>query len=524
MKICRVEEMRELDRRAVEEFGIINELLMENAGLASYSVILNETGIENKRFVVFSGSGNNGGDGLVVARKIHSNGGKVTVFMLGDRKRFKGAAKRNLQIAEKLGLQIIDLSDAAQANESLAKADAVVDAIFGTGLDREVEGKYKEVIERINISGKTVFSIDISSGINGDSGQILGTAVKANHTTTYGQPKLGNLLYPGFELGGKLSVTHISFPPALHNGDHIKIAVNDPMPLPHRRSDSHKGDYGKVLFIAGSSNYLGAPFFSAQAFLKAGGGLAYLATTENVAPFIAQKGSEIILLPVSATPSGSLCLENKKQILDFAESVDFVVIGPGLSLEKDTRRLVVELTAELKKPILIDGDGLTAIAIKPDVLKNRKQPTILTPHPGEMSRLTGQSIEKISQSKVDILQQTAQELNASIVLKGAHSLIGLPDQSVFLNLSGNAGMATAGSGDVLAGTIAAMFGLGFTLGEAVRMGVFTHGFGGDLTAKEIGQDGIIAGDILNALPQALKLLRTEFDSIAADHYGCIKVI
>jgi len=217
-------------------------------------------------------------------------------------------------------------------------------------------------------------------------------------------------------------------------------------------------------------------------------------------------------------------VENKKQILDFAESVDFVVIGPGLSLEKDTRRLVVELTAELKKPILIDGDGLTAIAIKPDVLKNRKQPTILTPHPGEMSRLTGQSIEKISQSKVDILQQTAQELNASIVLKGAHSLIGLPDQSVFLNLSGNAGMATAGSGDVLAGTIAAMFGLGFTLGEAVRMGVFTHGFGGDLAAKEIGQDGIIAGDILNALPQALKLLRTEFDSIAADHYGCIKVI
>ena len=282
MKICNVNEMRNLDRRAIKEYGITQEILMENAGQASYFTILQEFGIENKNFVCFCGVGNNGGDGLVVARKIYSNGGKVTVFILGDRSKFQGAAKQNFDIINKLQIEVIDLQDVSLALETVRSSDAIIDAIFGTGLDRDIKGKYKDIINMINASQKTVFSIDIPSGINGDTGQVMGTAVKAHYTTTFGLPKIGNLLYPGFDSVGKLYVTHISFPPVMQNSDQLKITTNDPRPIPVRSKNTHKGNYGKVLFIAGASNYLGAPYFSALSFLKAGGGLSYLATPENL--------------------------------------------------------------------------------------------------------------------------------------------------------------------------------------------------------------------------------------------------
>ncbi|MFW6103684.1 MAG: NAD(P)H-hydrate dehydratase, partial [Bacteroidota bacterium] len=452
MKICSINQMRDLDLRAMEEYGIVQELLMENAGQASYFSILKEFGIKRKHFVIFCGSGNNGGDGLVAARKIHSNGGKVTVFLLGDRNKFKGAAKQNLDITEKLQLRMIDWKDTSEAKETVQRADAIIDAIFGTGIDREVEGKYRDAIDLINSAGKTVFSIDIPSGVNGDTGQVMGRAVNADFTTTFGLPKAGSLLYPGFERGGKLYITHISFPPALYDSEAIKISTNDPHPLPPRGRDTHKGDYGKVLFIAGSSNYLGAPYFSALSFLKAGGGLSFLATPENISGFIGNKGSEIIFVPQKGTDSGSISMKNKEQLLEFAETTDMVVIGPGLSLNEETQHLVRELVTEIKKPVLIDGDGITAVAKDTECIKKRQAPTLLTPHPGEMARLTKQSTVNILKNKINVVQNTALELNACIVLKGAHSLIGYPDKKVFVNLSGNPGMATAGSGDVLTGT------------------------------------------------------------------------
>lgn len=524
MKVSRVNEMRNLDRRAIEQYGIVEELLMENAGQASYFTILKEFGVKDKYFVIFCGIGNNGGDGLVVARKIHSNGGKVTIFILGDRTKFKGAAKQNFNITDKLQIEMLDLQDAASATEAVKSADAIVDAIFGTGLDREVDGKYNDVIQLINASQKPVFSIDIPSGIHGDTGQVMGTSVKAHYTTTFGLPKIGNMLYPGFELGGKLYVTHISFPPAIYDSEQLKITTNDPIAAPSRSKDTHKGNYGKVLFIAGSSNYLGAPYFAALSFLKAGGGLSFLATPENVSAFIGNKGSEIVFIPQKSTASGSISLENKEQLLQFSENTDMVVIGPGLSLNEETQTLVRELSAEIDKPLLIDGDGITAIVNDLGTIQQRKAPTILTPHIGEMARITKQKIDDITKNKIDVLQSTAQELNATLVLKGAHSLIGYPDESVFINLSGNPGMATAGSGDVLTGTIAAMFGLGFSINDAVRMGVFMHGFAGDLAAKEKGEDGLIAGDIMDQLPAAMKLYREEFDSIVRDYYRCIYVV
>ena len=524
MKISNVNEMRNLDGRAIKEYGITQEILMENAGQAAYFTILKEFGIKNKNFVCFCGVGHNGGDGLVVARKLYSNGGKVTIFILGDRSKFQGAAKQNFNIVNKLQIRIINLQDVSLALEAINSSDAIIDAIFGTGLDREVKGLYKDVISMINASRKTVFSIDIPSGINGDTGQVMGTAVKAHYTTTFGLPKRGNLLYPGFEMGGKLFVTHISFPPVMQDSDQLKIATNDPTPILVRSKDTHKGNYGKVLFIAGSSNYVGAPYFAAQSFLKAGGGLSYLATPGNVAAFIGNKGSEIVLKPLKSTTSGSISLENKHELLQFAENADMVVIGPGISLNKETQTLVKEFSAEFEKPLLIDGDGITAVTSDLDCIKKRKSPTILTPHLGEMARIAKLKIDDIVKNKIEVLQSTAQELNATIVLKGAHSLIGYPDRRVFINLSGNPGMATAGSGDVLTGVIAAMFGLGFSVNDAVRMGVFLHGFAGDLTAKDKGEDGLIASDIMEQLPASMKAYREEFNSITEDYYHSISIV
>ncbi len=524
MKISHVNEMRNLDRRAIEEYCIAQEILMENAGQAAYFTILKEFGAKNKNFVIFCGVGNNGGDGLVVARKIYSNGGMVTVFVLGDRSKFQGASKQNLDIVNKLQIKMIDLQDVSSALEAVKESDAIIDAIFGTGLDREVKGEYKDVINMINASHKTVFSIDIPSGIHGDTGQVMGTAVKAHYTTTFGLPKTGNLLYPGFDYVGKLYVTHISFPPVMQHSDHLKTATNDPKPIPARDKDTHKGNYGKVLFIAGSSNYLGAPYFAALSFLKAGGGLSYLATPGNVAAFIGNKGSEIVFVPQKSTTSGSISLENRQQLFQFSENADMVVIGPGLSLNEETQTLVRELSAEIKKPLLIDGDGITAVANDWECIKKRETPTILTPHLGEMARITKQKMDDILKNKIVVLQNTAQKLNATIVLKGAHSLIGYPDKRVFINLSGNPGMATAGSGDVLTGAIAAMFGLGFSINEAVRMGVFVHGFAGDLAAKNKGEDGLIASDIMNQLPASMKAYREEFNSTIEDYYHSINII
>jgi NAD(P)H-hydrate epimerase len=524
MKVSRVHEMRNLDRQAIEEYGIAQEILMENAGQAAFFTILKEFGVENKNFVVFCGVGNNGGDGLVVARKIHSNGGHVIVFILGDHSKFKGAAKQNYDIARRLQIKMFDFADVHSAVEAVQNSDAIIDAIFGTGLDREVAGQYKDVIDLINSRRKTVFCIDVPSGIHGDTGQIMGTAVKGHYTTTFGAPKIGNLLYPGFELGGKLYVTHISFPPDLYDSEQLKMATNVPDPIPSRNRDSHKGNYGKTLFIAGSSNYLGAPYFAAYSFLKAGGGLSFLATPEGVSAFLGNKGSEIIFVPQKSTSSGSIGVENKQELLEFSEKVDMAVIGPGLSLNKETQTLVRELSKEIEKPLLIDGDGITAIAQDWEVIKQRNAPTVLTPHLGEMARITKQKTDDIIKNRIDILQEATRRLNAIIVLKGAHSLIGYPNNRVLINLSGNPGMSTAGSGDVLTGTIAAMFGLGFSIEGAVRMGVFVHGFAGDLAAKDKGEDGLVAGDIMSQLPASMKAYRENYHSIVKNDYHCIYLI
>jgi hydroxyethylthiazole kinase-like uncharacterized protein yjeF len=518
MKVASVSEMRELDRTAVEKFGIVEELLMENAGEAVYFVLLKKFGIRDKIFLVFCGGGNNGGDGFVIARKIHSNGGAVKVFILGDQSKYKGAAKVNFDIVSRLPIEVRQVDSIDSIKKDVSHCDAIVDAIFGTGLMREVGGLYHDVIEVINRSGKTVFSVDIPSGVHGDTGKTMGIAVKADYTVAFGLPKIGNMLYPGYDLCGKLYVTHISFPPSMYDSDLLRVEVNHLPRLPPRDKNAHKGSCGEVLFIAGASSYFGAPYFAALSFLKAGGGYSRLAAPASITPFIANKGSEIVFLPQRETRSGSISLENKGVLLELSGKMDMVVLGPGLSLEEETQQLVRELAREITRPLLIDGDGITALCKDLDIILQRKGETILTPHLGEMSRITRVSVAEIDTNKIDILQRTAKELNAIMVLKGAHSLIGYPDERVFINMTGNPGMATAGSGDVLTGSIAAMFGLGISIEDAVRKGVFIHGSSGDLAAEDKGEDGITAQDILDYLPLAMKFDREGLNETFQERY------
>jgi NAD(P)H-hydrate epimerase len=528
MKVCRVNEIRELDRRAIEEYGVPGETLMENAGQAVYGVIQREFGVEGKKFAVFCGPGNNGGDGFVVARLLHAAGGTVTVLVLAERSKYRGAALRNLEILSRFPVTIRDEISARQITAALKASDIVVDGLLGTGLDREVTGVLAQSIRLINESGKRVVAIDIASGVNGDIGQIMGAAIKADFTVTFGLPKVGNLLYPGFGQGGRLYLSHISYPQPLSVSSELKIELAAPTRLPPRRADTDKFSYGPALVIAGAANYFWAPHASSYSFLKAGGGYVYLACPASLAASVAEKGREVVIQPMQETAAGSIALKNKEALLELATRMRMVIIGPGLSRNEETAELVRQLAVEIDKPLLIDGDGISAVASEPHVVSRRNSPTILTPHTGEMARITGKTREQIEANRVDALQETAAKLKAYVVLKGPHSLIGYPDGRVFINVSGatggRAGMATAGSGDVLNGTIAAMYCLGLDIGEAVRAGVFAHGLAGDLAARDKGPDGMTAQDILDTLPRAVQCYREQLDELSRDFYGAVRVV
>jgi len=515
MRVSTVEQMHALDKRAIEKYGVEEKLLMENAAHALYFVILKVLGnIKGRKFVTFAGPGNNGGDAITLSRKLYSNGADVKIYLMSSPEKYRGAAKMNYEIAQRIGIQIESFEgDNALIRMSVEAADAVIDGILGTGISRNVEGKYAEAIRIINESAKLVFSVDIPSGINGNTGKVMGTAIRANYTATFGLPKIGNILYPGFEHCGELYVSHISFPPENYEDKEINIFINEPIPLPPRKKDGHKGTFGDVLFAAGAGNYYGAPYFSALSFLKAGGGYSRLATAKSVVPFIGAEGREIVFHPMPETDTKSISYTAKEEIMRIAKNVDMVILGPGTSLNERTQKLMQELIRDIEKPIIVDGDGLTALSNNVEILKDREYPTVLTPHPGEMSRLTGKSIKEILENRIEIARDFAKKYNVILVLKGAHTQIAMPDGRIYINMSGNSGMATAGSGDVLTGTIAAMYGLGLSVENATRMGVFVHGFAGDLAANRKGEDGITARDIMESLPEAIKLLRENFDEV-----------
>jgi hydroxyethylthiazole kinase-like uncharacterized protein yjeF len=518
--------MRELDRLAISQHRVPGEILMEQAGHDTYAVIRQSLGqLSDRKIVVFCGVGNNGGDGLVIARKLHSRGADVRVFIFGDLSRQSADSRLNRDMLTGCGVAWQSDPDDEMLRGALDGCYAVVDALLGTGIDREVSGRYRELIERINAQRAPVFAVDIPSGVNGDSGAIMGVAVRASHTVTYGLPKQGNLLFPGAGQGGTLHVTHISFPPELQRIEALQAELLVPAALPPRPPTGHKGSFGDVLFIAGAAGYYGAPALAAMAFLRAGGGYSRLAAPKHVIDVVATSAREVVFHPQAETVDGSLCAAAQSALLELCERVDMVVLGPGLSLQHKTQRLVSELIAAIEKPLLIDGDGLTVLASDlRSLLEARKAPTVLTPHLGEMARLTGKDKAALSKDPVTAARELAVQGNAHVVLKGARSLVASPDGMVAINLSGNAGMATAGSGDVLCGTISAMVGQGLLLHEAVRAGVFMHGFAGDLAAAELGQDGMVARDLLELLPRAMKTYREQRAQLLTDYYGVLRVL
>jgi len=283
IKVSSVNEMRAMDSEAIRSYGIQEILLMENAGIGAYTVLLNEFGIEGKTCLIICGLGNNGGDGFVVARKIHSARGKAKVCILGDPQKYSDSARMNLDILSRMPVEVRQVASVGEIENDLASCDVVVDAIFGTGLTRDVAGLHADIIDAVNASTKPVLSLDIPSGVNGDNGKVMGRAVAADWTVSFGLPKTGNMLLPGYDLCGRLFVTHISFPPALYTCEDLRVEINIPAEIPPRTSHGHKGDFGQALFIAGAKGYFGAPYFAAMSFLKAGGGYSRLASPEDIA-------------------------------------------------------------------------------------------------------------------------------------------------------------------------------------------------------------------------------------------------
>jgi NAD(P)H-hydrate epimerase len=518
MKISKVEEMRNLDKCAIEDYGIVAELLMENAGQAAYFVILDQIGIKGKDFVILCGSGNNGGDGLVVARKIHSQGGTARVFLMSDADKFKGSARKNFEIVSKLPIEVRQVEDLEELRSWIMDCDVIVDGILGTGITRDVTGRYRDVINLINTSNKIIVSIDIPSGINGNTGKIMGVAVRSDYTITYGLPKVGNILYPGFEHGGKLYVTHISFPPELHNKPELKIEVGMPSLLP---KNGRKDVLGKILFIAGAKGHHEPPYYLVSSFLKMGGGYSRLATPRSVMPFITNEDKEIVFVPLEETESGSIAMQNKDQILEIAEQIDMVIIGPGVSLNEETQELIRILAKEIERPLLISDDGITAISKDTEVLRSRTEPTVLTLNLDELSKITSKDVAEIEENIIEILQEQAKTLNSIIVLKDARSLICYPNKTVHVNMSGNPRMVTSGSGDVLMGIIAAIFGLNISIEDVLMTSIFIHGLSADLAVEKKGKKDITAQDIMDYLPLTLKEYREREDEILSNFYHSI---
>ena len=522
MRVCTVQEMRDCDRRAVESLGLSTEILMENAGHAVCEVARKEFGVRDRRFIIACGGGNNGGDGLVAARLLHSLGAGVRVTLLVDESVFCGAARANLQAALRCGVPVqrIQTADDLHLGRS---CDVVVDAIFGTGLSRRPEGLQAEVIERLNEAALPILAVDMPSGVDGDTGTTPGAAVRAMCTVAFGLPKRGNLLAPGRELCGKLYVSHISFPPSLY-GSVGEVVTGEMVPLPARPLESHKGMYGDVLLVAGARSYLGAPYLATMSFLKAGGGYARLATPSSLASLLGVHTCEAVLVPLQETGEGTVALSNLDALRAMAGRVDMVVIGPGVSLHEETQELVRRLVSDAAVPVLVDGDGLSAIAHNPACVSGRHAPTLLTPHVGEMARLLRITPAEVEKDRVSAVREAVRLYGATVLLKGSSTLVADAHAPVSLNLSGNPGMATAGCGDVLAGTIAAMCGSGLDLRSAAEVGAFIHGMAGDLAAEAKGQDGIVARDVMEHLPAALRLYRERFRELTDNHYGRLNVI
>ena len=510
--------MQEIDKQAITEYGIPGLQLMENAGRCCVEEIIAEFGLHG-RFVVMAGKGNNGGDGYVIARLLGQKGWSGKVFILADRDQITGDAASNL---EKLSDSAINycthedqLSD-LHKNE-IFQADVIVDALLGTGLRNDVSGIYREAIGLMNASGRPVVSVDIPSGIHGTTGRVLGDAVRAYITVTFAFAKLGHVLYPGAEHSGRLVVADIGIPPSLMESASGYDFLNEETmcPLVHRRDrQAHKGHFGHCLIIAGSTGKTGAAALAANSAVRAGSGLVTLAAAESIHSILEMKTTETMTAPLPDSGSGHLTNNAFPAIEALLDGKDAVAIGPGLDRRPGTYALVQNLVESVSLPMVIDADGLNALAEDMAVLKRKKsKQIILTPHPGEMSRLLDTSIPDVDAIRISVAQEFARNYGVFLVLKGARTIIASPTGSAAINGSGNPGMATGGMGDVLTGIIVSLLGQGYAAWDACCLGVFLHGFAADMVAEEKGEIGLNASDVLEKLPYAYNKLLNKHPAV-----------
>ncbi len=507
MKLVTSDIMKKLDWLTIEEYKIPGLDLMERAGRGAFLLMKKYFPEELKDGVaVVAGGGNNGGDGFVVARYAYEEGLKTEVFLLVEPDSLKGDALENYNKI-KNHVKIEKLKDSftlSELRDRFRKSGCIVDAVFGTGFRGSVKGFSKTVLSAINESGRKVIAIDVPSGLNPDTGEVMGVAVRAEVTATFGLPKLGLFLGNAREYTGIVEVVDIGIPVQLvekEKADGELFTLGDVRKiLKRRRWNSHKGDFGHLLLIAGSPGKTGAAVLASEGALRTGAGLVTLAVPESLNPIFEMKTTEAMTIPVLDNGTGIFIEASLKDIEKALEDKDAVALGPGIGTHKDTITFVKKLLEIISVPLVIDADGLNCIASFPERLKKLKIPVVLTPHPGEMARLSGKGIEGIQKDRIKTAVDFAKESRCIVLLKGALSVIADRNGRWTINQTGNPGMATGGMGDVLTGIIGSLLAQGIEPYDSARLGAFVHGMASDELAREYGPFGYKACEVADRIP------------------------
>ena len=490
MRLTTGADQREADRRAIEDLGVPSTLLMERAARALAREA--ERVSNNKRAAVFCGGGNNGGDGIGAARRLVLLGWKARVFMLSDR--LSDDSKEMLRRLRELRRDVEPFSGGGDIKDYLASCGVIIDAMLGTGLKRPMEGDYAKAAALMAESGAKIVSADIASGVDSDTGLVPGAAVKADVTVSFAAPKIGQFVEPGCAFSGRVVVADIGV--EVPEGSRVEAVTE--IKMPERDELAHKGDFGKVLIIAGSRGYTGAPVLAAEAAVRSGAGLVWLGVPECVYPIIAESCAAVMPFPLPCGEDGALSEAAIPEIIKRLEGADSCLVGPGLQNTPAVGKTVAAVLENARVPVVLDADGINVLAGNIDILKSASE-VVLTPHAGEFARLGG----SLEEGRVAGALALAERTGAAVVLKGHSTVTAFPDGDVFVNTTGNAGMACGGSGDVLAGMTAALAAR-FELKKAVPSAVWLHGRAGDLVAERLGEDFMKPTDVIDVLADVLQ--------------------
>ncbi|MDH5509779.1 MAG: NAD(P)H-hydrate dehydratase [Nitrospinota bacterium] len=514
IKVVTAEQMRGIDERTINEKKIPGLILMENAGSSVAAAVVEKFGeVFDLSVSVFAGKGNNGGDGFVAARRLVNMGADVTVFLVAEKKDMKGDAAVNMAAFEAMGGAIKEITEERHLNNFRIKfmhSAIMVDALLGTGLSSAPRGMSGRMIHVINEAGAYKVAVDVPSGMDSDRGQIPGDCVWADVTVTLGLPKVGLLTYPARARAGKLVIADISFPSIVVAESPCAAFLLEESDIrnrmPQRGVDSRKGSYGHLAMACGSVGMGGTAAMAGQAALRIGAGLVTAAAPEKMAGVYETSVPEMMSLPLPQTPGGAIAEEAAEIFIKFTEGKTAALLGPGLRTDQSTARFIRKVLVGTKIPLVLDADGLNMIASDISVISERKAPTILTPHPGEMARLTGKSIADIQADRLGEAEALAKATGAVVVLKGAGTIIAGPEGPPRINLTGNHGLAKGGSGDVLAGMIAGLLAQGTASTAAAEAAVWLHGRCADIYAEDHDPRTMLPMEIIGLIPRAVTAL------------------